>query len=72
MPGVAGRLGMLTFAGGGTGAVRFARLDAVGASALRAVTGFSAFGLTVTGAAGSTGRGAASGAVTGAVRVSGA
>ena len=70
MPGVAGRLGMLTLARGGTGAVRLVRLEAVEASALRTVAGFSTRGLTVTGPAGSAGRGA-EGAVTGAVRESG-
>lgn len=73
MPGVAGRLGMLTLAGAGVGAGadRFARLAAVEASALRTDAGFSARGLMVAGAAGSTGLGATSGAVTGAVRESG-
>ena len=71
MPGVAGRLGMLTLAGGGVPAGFFARFTAAGASALRTGAGFSARGLTITGAAGSTGRGAASGVVTGAVRESG-
>lgn len=71
MPGVAGRLGMLTLAGAGAGAVRFARLDAVEASALRSATGFATVGLKVTGATVSAGRGAVAGAVTGAVRESG-
>jgi len=71
MPGVAGKLGMLTLARGGAGATRFVRFAAAAASALWAVAGFSARGLTVAGEADSNGRGATVGVATGAVRDSG-